>query len=103
MFERPAFPAGTHRLHQDIVLAIEEGGSGVLVQGLHVVPGRQGWPVIHAATGMSFLDLQEARPQMSGEHRHPLASQKLLLELIPSSLMSSTSRNLSLRVLQGDS
>lgn len=99
MFPSPALPAGTHRLYQDIVLAVQESGSGILVQGLHVVPGRQGWPVIHAATGMSFLDLQETGPQMSGEYRHPLASQKLLLNFIPSSLMRVTSRNLSLRVL----
>lgn len=60
---RPGVPAGTHRLHQDIVLAVQERGSGILVQGLHVVPGRQGWPVIHAATGVSLLNLQETHPQ----------------------------------------
>lgn len=59
----PDAPAGTHWLHQDIVLAIEERGSGILVQRLHVVPGRQRWPVIHAATGMPFLNLEEIHLQ----------------------------------------
>lgn len=48
----------THRLHQDVVFAIQEGGPGVLVQRLYVIPGRQGGPVIHAATGVPFLDLE---------------------------------------------
>lgn len=37
----PDAPASTHWLHQDIVLAVEECGSGILVQRLHVVPGGQ--------------------------------------------------------------
>lgn len=47
----------SHRLDQNIVLAIEQGGPGVLVQGLYIVTGREGRPVVHAATRMPLLDL----------------------------------------------
>ena len=47
----------SHRLNENIVLAIQQGGPGVLVQGLHIVTGREGWAVIHAATRVPLLDL----------------------------------------------
>ena len=43
-------PDISHRLNQNVVLAIEERGPGVLVQGLNIVTGRKGWSVVHAAT-----------------------------------------------------
>lgn len=47
----------SHRLNENVVLAIQQGGPGVLVQGLHIVAGREGWAVIHAATRKPLLDL----------------------------------------------
>lgn len=47
----------SHRLDQHVVLAVEQGGTGVLMQGLHIVTGREGGPVVHAAARMPFLDL----------------------------------------------
>ena len=57
----------SHRLNKNVVFAIEKGGTGVLMQGLHVVAGREGWPVIHAATGMPLLDLVESEGRQRDE------------------------------------
>lgn len=56
----------TYRLHQDVVFAVQEGGPGVLVEGLHVVSGREGQPVIHAAAGMPLLDLGKSSGRGKG-------------------------------------
>lgn len=47
----------SHRLNQNVVLAVEQGGPGVLVQGLHIVTRGERGPVVHAATRMPLLDL----------------------------------------------
>lgn len=49
--------ANSHRLNENVVLAVQQGGPGVLVQGLHVVSGGEGRAVIHAAAGVPLLDL----------------------------------------------
>lgn len=50
--------AGTHRLHQDVVLAVEQVCAGVLVQGLHVLPRRGGEAILRrAAAGVPLADL----------------------------------------------
>lgn len=65
----------SHRLNENVVFAVEQGGPGVLVQGLHIVSGGEGWAVIHAATRMPLLDLvvraeveEEARSDLQGPH-----------------------------------
>lgn len=61
---------GTHRLNQNIVLSIEQGGPGILVQRFYIVPGRDGWSVVHAATGMPLLDLVSAQEREKGGARY---------------------------------
>lgn len=64
----------SHRLNQNVVLAIEQGGPGVLVQGLYIVTGGEGRPVIHAATRMPFLDLAmcgEVADEVWSDHQGP--------------------------------
>lgn len=60
-------PLSTHWLHQDVVFAIEQCGPRVLVQRLHVIPGRQRRPVVHTATRMPLLNLEEIHQQTRGE------------------------------------
>ena len=48
----------SYRLHQDVVLAVQQVSPGVLVQRLHVLPRRRSKPVLrHAATGLPLADL----------------------------------------------
>lgn len=50
----------THRLHQHIVLAVQQVCPGVLVQRLHVIPCRRCQLVLrHAAAGLPLPDLSE--------------------------------------------
>lgn len=49
--------ADTHRLHQHVVLSKEECGSGVLVKRFHVVFDPHEGTVVHAAAGLTLLDL----------------------------------------------
>lgn len=53
----------TYGLHQDVVLAEEQRGSGVLVQGLHVVPRPHEGPVVYAAARLPLLDLRRTTTQ----------------------------------------
>ena len=48
----------TYGLHQDVVLAEEQCGSGVLVERLHVIPRPHQRPVVHTAARLSLLDLR---------------------------------------------
>lgn len=48
----------THRLHQDVVLAVEKVCPGVLVQGLHVLPCRSSKAIFRRApAGVALPDL----------------------------------------------
>lgn len=49
----------THRLHQHVVLSKQECGSGVLVKGFNVVLHPHQRAIVHAAAGLSLLDLEE--------------------------------------------
>lgn len=47
----------TYRLHQDVVLAKKQRGSGILMQGFHVLSCPHQRAVVHAATGLPLLNL----------------------------------------------
>lgn len=54
----PAQSARTHRLHQDVVFAVEKVSPGILVQGLHVLPCRRSKAIFRrAAAGVALPDL----------------------------------------------
>lgn len=65
----PAPAAHTHWLHQHVVLAVEEVGAGVLVQGLHVLPSRSSEAIFgRAAAGVALPDLHTQDTGQSAQH-----------------------------------
>ncbi len=61
-----------YRLHQYVVLAEQEGGSGILMKRLHIVSGGGGGrcPFIHTTTGVSFLNLNTHMHTLRTESNH---------------------------------
>lgn len=47
----------SHQLNENVVLTIQQGSPEVVVQGLHIVVGREGYVDTHAATAMPLLEL----------------------------------------------